>query len=74
MRMVSPSQHFGIVRLGWRKSTRCTEQTYCVEVNLTGQAAAVRDSKSPSGPVLPFDEPAWRAFVAGIKNGEFDQR
>ncbi|GAA2187025.1 DUF397 domain-containing protein [Micromonospora lupini] len=48
----------------WRTSTR-SGNGECVEVadNLPG-VVGVRDSKDPSGPVLVFAPPAWRAFVA----------
>ena len=43
----------------------------CVEVarNLTG-VLAVRDSKDPDGPVLVFTLAEWRAFTAGVADGE----
>ncbi|MFJ3217600.1 DUF397 domain-containing protein [Kitasatospora sp. NPDC086801] len=31
----------------------------------------VRDSKDPSGPTLAFPAPAWQAFVAAVREGEF---
>jgi hypothetical protein len=34
---------------------------------------AVRDSKNQRGPVLVFTPAEWAAFVAGVKDGEFDQ-
>ncbi|MFG1653490.1 DUF397 domain-containing protein [Micromonospora sp. NPDC049275] len=48
----------------WHTSTR-SGNGECVEVadNLPG-VVGVRDSKDPSGPVLVFAPPAWRAFVA----------
>jgi hypothetical protein len=33
---------------------------------------AVRDSKDPAGPVLTFTAPEWSAFLAGVRDGEFD--
>ncbi len=33
---------------------------------------AVRDSKDPGGPVLDFTPAEWRAFIAGVRDGEFD--
>ena len=45
----------------------------CVEVALTAGAVGVRDSKNPSGAVLSFTSAEWHAFVAGVKQGEFDQ-
>jgi hypothetical protein len=32
----------------------------------------VRDSKRADSPVLSFDAAEWRAFVAGVRNAEFD--
>lgn len=59
--------------LRWRKSTRSATNGACVEIaELTG-AVAVRDSKDPDGPRLRFDLAAWRAFVAGVQAGVFDQ-
>ncbi len=57
----------------WRKSTRSGTQGNCVEVaELADGGFAVRDSKSPNGPVLVFTAAEWDAFVAGAKDGEFD--
>jgi len=58
----------------WRKSSYSGDNGgNCVEVagNLPG-AVAVRDSKDPSGPVLTFTPAEWHAFVAGVRDGEFD--
>ncbi|MFF0306521.1 DUF397 domain-containing protein [Streptosporangium sp. NPDC004379] len=45
----------------------------CVEVaaDLPG-VVAIRDSKDPDGPKLLFSPADWRAFVGGVKAGEFD--
>jgi len=32
----------------------------------------VRDAKHPDGPKLVFTPDEWHAFVAGVKDGEFD--
>ena len=58
----------------WRKSTRSGNGgNSCVEVakNLPG-VVGVRDSKDRSGPALGFGPEAWAAFLAGVKDGEFD--
>jgi hypothetical protein len=36
----------------WRKSSRSSTQSTCVELSPHGK---VRDSKNPAGPVLPVD-------------------
>jgi hypothetical protein len=33
---------------------------------------AMRDGKHPDGPVLIFTPDEWRAFTAGVNDGEFD--
>ncbi|GII02275.1 transcriptional regulator [Planobispora takensis] len=59
--------------LPWQKSTFCMSDGECVEVApLAGGGVAVRDSKDPAGPVLTFTPGEWRAFVAGVRNDEFD--
>ena len=59
----------------WRKSSRSGNSGgNCVEVatNLPG-IVAVRDSKDRGGPALIFTPGEWRAFLGGVKDGEFDQ-
>ncbi|MEU7838602.1 MULTISPECIES: DUF397 domain-containing protein [unclassified Nonomuraea] len=59
----------------WRKSSRSGNGGgNCVEVatNLPG-IVAVRDSKNRGGPALIFTPSEWRAFLGGVKDGEFDQ-
>ena len=64
-----------IDEMGWRKSSYSGNGGgSCVEV---GQAAdgtvLVRDTKDHGhGPVHRFTPAEWRAFVAGVRDGEFD--
>jgi len=51
----------------WTKATACSADGNCAEV-----AILLRDSKNPDGPVLSFTPDEWRAFVAGVRAGEFD--
>jgi len=45
----------------------------CVEVGLQSDGTvAVRDTKDPERVTLSFTAEEWSAFVAGVKNGEFD--
>ncbi|WP_071330338.1 DUF397 domain-containing protein [Streptomyces sampsonii] len=59
----------------WFKSSHSSNGGQCVEVaaNLvpTHDLVPVRDSKTPSGPVLTFPATAFSSFVAGGKAGEF---
>ncbi|MFC7732456.1 DUF397 domain-containing protein [Actinomadura keratinilytica] len=36
------------------------------------RAVVMRDAKNPDGPILYFTEAEWDAFIAGVKDGEFD--
>lgn len=57
----------------WKKSARSGTNGNCVEVAaLSGGHVGVRDSKDRSGPVLTFTPGEWSAFVAGVRDGEFD--
>jgi hypothetical protein len=58
----------------WRKSTHSgTNGGNCVEVaELPDGGRAVRDSKDPQGAVLSFTRSEWQAFIAGVRDGEFD--
>jgi hypothetical protein len=56
----------------WRKSSYSGNSGGgCVEVGQLPAVVAVRDSKDPDGPRLAFSPQEWRAFVAGVKAGEF---
>jgi hypothetical protein len=44
----------------------------CVEVRGTGEAVEVRDTKDRQGGTLRFTPDEWRAFIAGVKDGEFN--
>jgi hypothetical protein len=59
--------------LHWRTSS-FTDNGTCVEVaDLPDGGRLVRDTKdSGRGPILRFTEAEWRAFIAGVKAGEFD--
>lgn len=56
----------------WRRSSRSGSVNNCVEVGFAAQAVGVRDSKNVTGPVLVFDEGAWRTFLGGARTGTFD--
>ena len=58
----------------WRKSRASNPSGCCVEVAglPAGGAIAVRDSRDPAGPALIYTGPQVAAFVARVKNGEFD--
>jgi predicted secreted Zn-dependent protease len=55
----------------WSKST-FSESGNCVEVAVVAEAVLVRQSRDPSGPTLTFTKGEWAAFLAGVRNEEFD--
>jgi hypothetical protein len=55
----------------WRKSAR-SGNSGCVEVAILERLVGVRDSKDHQGPVLVFTPDEWNAFLAGVRDGEFD--
>jgi hypothetical protein len=55
----------------WRKSSHSSTNG-CVEVACGESEVAVRDSKDRGGPVLRFTAHEWEAFLAGVRDGEFD--
>lgn len=62
----------GPTRVLWRKSTASGEEG-CVEVAFVDQSVLVRQSRDPAGPALTFSLAEWLAFLAGVRNGEFDR-
>ena len=57
--------------LSWRKSS-FSNVNGCVEIAPYRGGVAVRDSKNPDGGVLVYNEHEWRAFLDGVRAGEFD--
>lgn len=56
----------------WFKSS-ASGATNCVEVALLGDEILMRDSKAPDTAVLHFGCAEWKAFLAGVRGGEFDR-
>ncbi len=58
--------------LNWRKSTR-TGDYNCVEVALSPDTAAVRDSKDRAAGHFTVPAATWGFFLQSLKSGRFDQ-
>jgi hypothetical protein len=67
-----PAAELGEVR--WMKSQYSNPNGECVELAAlpTGEIA-MRNSRFPAGPVLVYTQAEITAFLAGAKDGEFDQ-
>lgn len=61
------------VEAKWAKSTHSAYNGNCVEAQAENDATiSVRNSRFPEGPELNFTPAEWEAFIAGVKDGEFD--
>ncbi len=57
----------------WRKSRYSGAMGNCVELaHLGGGEIAMRNSRDPRGPALVYTRAEIEAFLAGAKDGEFD--
>lgn len=69
-----PGQNPPATGATWVKSSLSFSNGNCVEVaDLADGSIGVRNSRDPGGPVLQFTPDEWHAFIAGARNGEFDQ-
>lgn len=56
----------------WRKSSYSHQETACVEFRRVDDGVEVRNSKRPDAGTIHYTDSEWQAFIAGVKNGEFD--
>lgn len=57
--------------LSWRVSRTCDAGT-CVAVARDGDLVMFGHGREPDGPVYVYTADEWRAFLAGVKLGDFD--
>jgi hypothetical protein len=60
--------------LSWVKSLRSNPSGNCVELAVLpeGAGVAMRNSRSPQGPVLIYTRAEIEAFILGARDGDFD--
>jgi hypothetical protein len=59
-------------RLVWHKSSASGADGSCVEVAIGAQSVYVRQSRQAEDRPLAFRYEEWAAFLAGVRNGEFE--
>ena len=58
----------------WTKSSLSHANGNCLQIaDIDGNQVGMRDSKNVTGPVLAIPPEEWRAFLGGVRNGEFDK-
>lgn len=71
--MISPEELAGTA---WYISSKSPDGGgQCVEAGPLADGSgrvAVRHSRRPDAEVIVYTRPEWEAFIAGVKNGEFD--
>ncbi|WP_210594355.1 DUF397 domain-containing protein [Streptomyces sp. GESEQ-35] len=73
-----PPVHNGVrassLDVRWIKSRHSNAEGNCVELAaLVDGGVALRNSRDPDGPALVYTAAELAAFLAGAKDGEFDQ-
>ncbi|WP_019813945.1 DUF397 domain-containing protein [Saccharomonospora saliphila] len=56
----------------WRKSKYSANTDNCVEFRRIDGGVEVRNSKRPDEATIAYTASEWKAFIAGVKDGEFD--
>ncbi|MFF3446969.1 DUF397 domain-containing protein [Streptomyces sp. NPDC002667] len=54
----------------WRRSSKCGNESECVEVAMERDCVRTRDSKAPAWPTLTFTNGAWSEFLGAVRAGE----
>jgi hypothetical protein len=55
----------------WRTSKLC-ESGACIEVGVQSESVLIRSSANLDGRYVTLSRDEWQAFVAGVKDGDFD--
>lgn len=67
--MTSPT-----IKSEWRKSSRSgSGGNECVELRVTGDGAAIRDTKSRTAGTLALPPAQWSRFLRSVKTGQLGE-
>lgn len=55
----------------WYTTERC-DGGACVQIGTLGESILIRSTIDPDGHWVTLSRDEWRAFVAGVKGGDFD--
>jgi Domain of unknown function (DUF397) len=69
---MTPSKEAASNDFLWRKARSSVNNGACVEVAVLTEGVAVRDSKSPDGPILTCSREEWRTFLRHARAGVFN--
>jgi hypothetical protein len=56
----------------WHKASQC-DSGQCIEIGALGGLVLVRSSADPECPRIALSHDEWQEFVAGVKDGDFDE-
>ncbi|NNN32057.1 DUF397 domain-containing protein [Streptomyces sp. S3(2020)] len=56
----------------WRRSSRCGNESECVEVAVCEDRVLARDSKEPRRSPLRFTAPVWTRFLRAVNQGALE--
>lgn len=65
-------EHGGVQNLQWLKASASAGCGMCVEAAAHPEGIAVRHSLTPEDGAILYSRDEFRAFLDGVKNGEFD--
>lgn len=56
----------------WRKSSKSDSSTACIYLATDGDVVGIKESDDPTGTIVVTDRVKLRAFIEGVKAGDFD--
>ncbi len=74
MPLVSGDSTARAIAPSWVRSSKCHTASCCVEVSMVDpDHVLLRSSVTPERGVLAFSPDSWAAFIAAVREGDFDR-